>query len=632
MVVRKAVRGLMYGHLLLQNRIYIYFFSRKPVEKRSYWTPFRMEKLDFSGIKVENPVILAISAYFHDSSACILKNGKIIAAADEERFTRKKHDAGFPANAIRFCMKEADVTEVDAVAYFESPMEKLHRIRASFKRNLPSYKLFRGVLESWAEKKLPHKVRKKVREIGIAAPVIFLNHHLCHAASSYLLSPFKKSAILTIDGVGEVYTNTIGIGPGKEIILKKAIEFPDSIGLLYSAVTAFLGFKVNNDEYKVMGLAPYGNPKRYYAEMKSLIKQMDDGSYRLNMDPFDFEAGESMCNEKMGRLFGIKKREKEGEVRQAHKDIAAALQTVTEKAVLKILEELYKETKCDNLCLAGGVALNSVLNGKILSETGFKRIFIQPSAGDSGTVMGAAHYLYHMLDPNAKRERMVHSYYGPEYTDKEIKGYLDENKVKYYEFKSRKELLDKTAALLVDKKVVGWFHGRMEWGPRALGNRSILASPCYEDMRDILNAKVKHREMFRPFAPVVCADDASKYFECDMPLPEPADYMLMVYPIRKKWHRKIPAVTHVDGSGRLQSIRRNQNPLYYDLIKIFGRKSGIPMLVNTSFNIRGEPIICTPHDAYRCMMGTGIDCLVMGKFLIRRKDNPKDMWNSEARE
>lgn len=632
MVIHKAVRGLMYGHLLLQNRIYKYFFSRKKVEKDSYWAPFRMEMLDFSGIKVENPVILAISSYFHDSSACILKGGKIIAAADEERFTRKKHDAGFPANAIRFCMKEAGVAEVDAVAYFENPMEKLHRIRASFKRNIPSYKLFRGVLESWAEKKLPNKVREKVRGMGITAPVIFLNHHLCHAASSYLLSPFKESAILTIDGVGEVYTTAIGMGRGNNIELNKAIEFPDSIGLLYSAVTTFLGFKVNNDEYKVMGLAPYGNPSRYYPQMKSLIEQKNDGSYRLNMEPFDFEAGESMCNEKMEKLFGIKMREKEGKVTKAHKDIAAALQKVTEEAVLNILNALYRETKCQNLCMAGGVALNSVLNGKILSRTGFKKIFIQPSAGDSGTVMGAAHYLYHMLDTKAKRERMLHSYYGPGYSNKDIREYLDENKIRYSEFKSRSELLDKTAALLMDKKVVSWFHGRMEWGPRALGNRSILASPCYEDMRDILNAKVKHREMFRPFAPVVCADDASKYFECDMPLPEPSDYMLMVYPILKKWHKKIPAVTHVDGSGRLQSIRRNQNPLYYDLIKVFGRESGIPMLVNTSFNIRGEPIVCTPHDAYRCMMGTGIDCLVMGNFLVWRKDNPKDMWNSEVRE
>lgn len=631
-MIASIVRGSMYLSLTLNYSLNKLFSSTKTQEKESYWTPFKMEEINFEEFKMSNPIILGISAYFHDSSACILKNGKIIAAADEERFTRIKHDVSFPINAIKFCLEEAKVKDVDIIAFFENPMEKWKRISKSYTRNLPKYSFYKEVLETWGEKKIPSKIVEKLEDLGFSAPIVFLNHHLCHAASSYLLSPFKEAAILTIDGVGEKYTTTMGYGKGKEIFLNNAIEFPHSIGLLYSTITAFMGFKVNNDEYKIMGMAAYGNPAIYYDKIRSLIEQKEDGSFKLNMELFDFEAGSQMYSKKLEELFGMKKRGKEAPVLQEHKDLAAALQKVTEELIFKLLNSLYSKTKCKNLCIAGGVALNSLANGKILSKTPFKSLFIQPESGDGGTVLGAVTYVYHKVDRNSKREHMTHSYYGPQYSDAEIKAYLDENKIKYSEFNYKNLLLSQVSDLLMNKKIIGWFQGRMEWGPRALGNRSILASPCYEDMRDIINAKVKHREMFRPFAPVVCVDDASTYFECDKPIPEPTDYMLMVYPIKKQFHKKIPAVTHVDGSGRLQTIRKNQNTLYYDLIKAFGKKSGIPILINTSFNIRGEPIVCTPYDAYKCMMGTGIDYLVMGKFLIKRSDNPKDMWNSEAKE
>lgn len=617
--------GLVMRHFLLRK-------VSAPKSNQSNWTPFLIEKIDFSQYKKNNPTILGISAYFHDSSASILKDGKIIAAADEERFTRMKHDVSFPINAIKFCLEEANVLDVDIIAFFENPMEKWKRINSSYAKKIPQYSFYKEVIETWADKKIPSKIIEKIEEIGLSAPVVFLNHHLCHAASSYLMSPFEESAILTIDGVGEKYSTTVGYGKGKEFQLKKAIEFPHSVGLLYSTITAFMGFKVNNDEYKIMGMAAYGNADVFYDKIKTLITQVNDGSFRLNMDLFDFEAGSQMYSRDLEVLFGIRAREKEAPILQEHKDLAAAIQKVTEEVIYKILNNLYEETKCENLCMAGGVALNSLANGKILTKTPFKKIFIQPESGDGGTALGAATYVYHQVDKNSVREHMTHSYYGPQYSDAEVKHYLDKNKIVYQNFETDDILIENISELLINKNIIGWFQGKMEWGPRALGNRSILASPCFDDMKDILNAKVKHREMFRPFAPVVCVDDAQKYFDCDFPIPEPTDFMLMVYPIKKEFYSKIPAVTHVDGSGRLQTIRKKQNPLYYDLIKAFGKKSGIPILINTSFNIRGEPIVCNPHDAYKCIMGTGIDYLVIGRYMIKRSDNPNDIWNSEAKE
>ena len=382
-----------------------------------------------------------------------------------------------------------------------------------------------------------------------------------------------------------------------------------------------------------MGLSAYGDKNKktnqYYKKLMEVVDVKEDGSYRLDMAYFKYHYSNRMPSKKLCELLDGPIRNSKLELTQRHKDIAAALQLITEEIIIKILNHIYKITKCKNIILSGGVALNSVANGMILKNTSFKKIWINPDPGDGGTSMGAALYAYNVILNNKRNFVLKDAYLGPEFSIKKIKFFLDKNKIKYSEFKNNNDLIKKTTDLILNDKVIGWFHGRMEWGPRALGARSILSDPSNPKMQEILNLKVKHREKFRPFAPVVCEEDALKYFECDKPIPEPTDFMLMVYPIIKKFHKKIPAVTHVDGSGRLQTIRRNQNILYYDLIKEVGKKSGIPILINTSFNIRGEPIVCTPKDAYRCMMGTGIDYLIMEKFLIKREDNPKDMWDSE---
>lgn len=594
--------------------------------KKSLWEEYSLPKFK-AGKKIKNPTILAFSAYFHDSSACIIKNGKIIAAADEERFTRKKHDSDFPKKAIDFCLKEAGVKKVDGVIFFENPAEKWKRIEKYIKLNKPNQVIFDRIAYLWQNVKSKEKVQEKFKQVtGLNNKVLFLDHHLSHASSSYFVSGFSEAAVVTIDGVGENSTTTFGYGKNKKIKILKCINFPNSIGLMYTAVTTFLGFKANDDEYKVMGLSAYGNSDKntnpYFKLMKKLVEVRSDGSFKLNMKYFSHERfdGEAYTSE-MIKLFKIKPRKEDEKMRKEYEDIASALQMLTEEMVFSILRYVYKKTKCENLCLAGGVALNSVLNGKIIKNTPFKKIFIQPSAGDSGTVIGAAKYLQYLLDPKAPLEHIANSYFGPKFSDNSIKKYLDSNQIKYQKFESREQLLKITASLLKEKKVIGWFQGRMEWGPRALGNRSILASSLSFEMQNILNEKVKHREMFRPFAPAICEDDTFDYFECDQPTPEPASYMLMVYPIKKEKQELIPAVTHVDGSGRLQVVNRKQNPLYYDLIKEFGRQTGVPILVNTSFNVKGEPIVCAPNDAYKCMLGTEIDCLVMNNFLILRKDN-----------
>ncbi len=573
--------------------------------------------------------VLGISCFYHDSATCILKDGKIIAAAEEERFTRKKHDTSFPINAINYCLEEVGITgdQLDHVGFYEKPLLKFERLLHQHIEMFPkSFPTFYQALPSWINEKLrlPSIIKKKLK---YKKGVIFVEHHMAHAASSYLVSPFKESAILTVDGVGEWATTTIGHAKGNDVTILKQIEFPHSLGLLYSTITAHLGFSVNNSEYKVMGLSPYGKPI-LYENFKKIIDLKEDGSYALDMSYFDFHYKKTMPSKKFIKEFGPI-RKPEDEVTQHHKDMAATLQKITEEAVFKMLKHLHEITKCDNLCMAGGVALNSVANGKILKNTPFKNIYIQPAAGDHGASIGVAKYIYHTILNNERKEVQETAYLGPGFSTEEIKKFLEDYKINYATFKNDEELIKKTAELIYKDNVIGWFQGRMEWGPRALGSRSILSNASNPKMQDILNLKVKHREKFRPFAPVVPEEDAKDYFECDEPVPIPTDFMLMVYPIKEDKQKLIPAVTHVDGSGRLQTIRKQHNPLYYGVIKEFEKLSKVPILINTSFNIRGEPIVCTPLDAYKCMMGTGIDYLVMDKFLVKREDNPQHMWDSE---
>lgn len=579
--------------------------------------------------------VLGISCFYHDSSAALLKDGKIVAAAQEERFTRKKHDISFPKKAIEYCLKSQRITikEIDYIGFYEKPFLKFERILSQHLETFPkSYLVFLSSLPSWLKEKL-RITRILKKELKCKKDILFIEHHLAHAAGSFLISPFKRAAILTVDGVGEWTTTTYGIGEGNDIKLLKEIKFPSSLGLLYSSITAYLGFRVNNSEYKVMGLSPYGDRNKetnpYYKKLKQVIDIKEDGSYRFDMSYFVFHYANKMPSKKLCKLLEGPIRKPESTLTQRHKDIAAALQIITEEVLIKMLNHVYRETKCENLVMAGGVALNSVANGKILKNTLFKKIWIQPDPGDGGASIGAATYIYHTIFNKPRVTYLKDTYLGPEFSDKKIKQFLDKNNIKYKTLANKDDLVRGVAKLLANDNVVGWFQGRMEWGPRALGSRSILSNACNPDMQDILNLKVKHREKFRPFAPVVCVDDALKYFECDCPIPMPTDFMLMVYPIKKQWYKIIPAVTHIDGSGRLQTIRKEQNPDYYSLIKEFGKLSRIPILVNTSFNIRGEPIVCSPYDAYKCMMGTGIDYLAIGGFLIKRSDNPRDIWDSE---
>ncbi len=580
--------------------------------------------------------ILGISCYYHDAAAALIKDGIVLAAAEEERFTRRKHDSSFPLNAINYCLRSQGISmnEITYIAFYEKPLLKFERLLSQHIQMFPrSFKTFVSSLPGWINEKLrlPKTLR---RQLGYKGPILFIHHHMAHAASSFLVSPFQKAAVVTMDGVGEWTTTTYGRGEGNHLHLSKEIRFPHSIGLLYSTITGYLGFSVNNSEYKVMGLSPYGVMQRgnneYYHKLKKVIDIKPDGSYRLDMRYFTYHYGDRMPSAALCELLDGPVRRPEEAITQRHQDIAAALQMITEEVMAAVLQHAYEQSGCENLVLGGGVALNSVYNGKILSSTPFKRVWIHPNATDGGNSIGAAIYAYNAVLGYPRRYVLQDAYLGPAYSRREIKDFLDNSGVRYSEFRSEDECVSATARLIAGDLVVGWFQGRMEWGPRALGARSILSNPCNPHMQEILNEKVKHREKFRPFAPVVCEDDALKYFDCDVPIPEPTDFMLMVYPVREQWRSVIPAVTHVDGSGRLQTIRRHQNPSYYDLIKEFGRITGVPILINTSFNIRGEPIVCSPYDAYKCMMGTGIDCLVMERFLIYRKDNPQHAWDSES--
>jgi carbamoyltransferase len=543
--------------------------------------------------EITSPTILAFSFGNKDSAACLIKKGELVAAVAEERFTRKKHDSCFPEKAIQYCLEVAGKQPIDIVVYSGIPKGRKEKIQKLFEKTT-----------------------------GLTHSIIYLNTHLCQAAGSYYMSGLNQAAIVSLNDDGD---HTVVFGQGKDnvIHLEQCIPSPHSIGKLYTHITQFLGFKGNNHEYKVMGLASYGIMERdknpFYSSLKKTFLFHQDGSISVNLPPF-------YCSETLSNLLQFPTRLESQPLSQKHKNLAASLQLVTEDAIFHILNHVQKITNEDNLCLSGDLALNGVINGKILSKTHFKTLSIQPAADSTGGVIGAAKYIQYRLDPLAPRELITHSSYGPEYSSDEILSFLENKEITYTSYSSPEEILTTAAMLLEKKNVIGWFQGRMEWGPRALGNRSILASPQYEEMKNILNAKVKQRELFRPFAPTICKEDISRFFYFDTPLPQPAQYMLCVYPIKETEHSNIPAVTHVDGTGRPQVLSEIQNPLFYKLIKQFETLTGLPILINTSFNLRGEPIVCSPEDAYHCMMGTEIDYLIIDRFLIKRTDNLKDSW------
>jgi carbamoyltransferase len=559
--------------------------------------------------------ILGISCYYHDSAAALLKDGVIIAAAQEERFTRIRHDQDFPTQAIKYCLKEAGITmeQVDYVGFYDKPMIKFERILQTYLATWPkSYPSFMKSVPLWLRKKLwiPSMIKK---ELGYDGEVLMVEHHLSHAASSFLVSPYDEAAIVTVDGVGEWATSTICKGVGNDITILKEIRFPHSLGLLYSAYTYYLGFKVNSAEYKVMGLAPYGEPK-YVDQVKETISYNEDGSFKMNMKYFSYDYGLEMTNRKFEELFGQPKREPESKLEQFHKDVAMSVQVVTEEIVLRMVRHAHELTGSKNLCMAGGVALNCVANGRVVKETPYKDVFIQPAAGDAGGAVGVATYIYHTVLGNERKWTWEHAYLGPEYKTDEIRSFLDENGIVYREF-DEDGMLDATVQALVDQKTIGWFQGRMEFGPRALGARSIIADARNPENKTVVNLKIKFRESFRPFAPSVLEEKCSEWFELDIPSP----YMLLVADVREG-KRTIPAVTHVDQSARIQTVNEKEHARYYKLIKRFDEKTGCPVIINTSFNVRGEPIVCKPDEAYTCFMRTNMDVLVLDKFVMYKQD------------
>lgn len=566
-------------------------------------------------------IILGISCFYHDASACIVKDGKVIAAVAQERFSRIKHDLGFPKQAITFCLDALGIAmnEVDVVAFYEKPIVKFERFLSQHLEHFPKgYKTFLEYGSLWANQRL-NLAKLLKEECHYHGRIVYLDHHLSHAASAVYLSPFKESVILTLDGVGEWTTTSLGRAQGLEIQLDQIIRFPHSLGLLYSAITTFLGFKANNDEYKIMGLAAYGNPKPFKKQLDKLITVFPDASYRLAMDYFDFAWRDRMHSQKLERLLKLKPRNPESQDYSVYADLAAALQIKLEEVVFSLLRAAYKKYRIPHLCLAGGVALNSVLNGKILSKTPFKDLYIPPDPGDGGGSMGAALYAAQVLD-NQDVQFLNRDFYpalGPQYADDQIKAALDSQGLTYTFYPKRKKFLQTVAQLLADEKIIGWFQGRMEWGPRALGYRSILASAATREMKDIINAKVKHREMFRPFAPVILEEYVQEYFHADQPIPKCAKYMLIVYPFKKKGIQAVPATVHEDKTGRLQTLAREDNPLYYDLIEAYRCITGVPIIINTSFNSR-EPIICTPKEAIDCFLRTDIDYLVLNQYLVAK--------------
>jgi len=599
-------------------------------------------------------IILGISAFYHDSAASLLIDGKIIAAAQEERFTRIKHDPSYPFNAIEFVLKYSQINfkDIDQVVFFEKPFLKFERLLETYIAFAPrGFKSFCMAMPIWLREKLfqkrfiLHQLKLHDKNFDDEKKIFFSNHHLSHAASAFFPSPFRESIVLTADGVGEWATTTVAIGRDNDLEIKKEIHFPHSLGLLYSAFTYYTGFKVNSGEYKLMGLAPYGKPIYKDKILNNLIDIKEDGSFWLDQDYFNYTTGLTMTNKKFDNLFGQKARDsKTEELTQFHMDIAASIQKVTEDLMIKLTKALKKEYGISNLCLAGGVALNCVANGKILKEKIFDNIWVQPAAGDAGGSLGAALALWHLEQKNPRKvnpkDDMRGSFLGPEYSQKEIENELNKLEA-VYEVKSEEDLLNKTAEDLSKGEAIGWFQGRMEFGPRALGTRSILGDPRSHTMQKNLNLKVKFRESFRPFAPSVLREDLSDWFE----MHDDSPYMLFTSSINSKKIIKmteiedkffgidklnvkrsdIPAVTHVDYSARVQTVHESTNPKYYNLIKKFKKKTNCPVIVNTSFNVRGEPIVNSPEDAFNCFMGTELDKLVIGNCYLRKTDQKKSL-------
>tara|TARA_Y100001970_G_scaffold149171_1_gene183057 strand:- start:388 stop:2226 length:1839 start_codon:yes stop_codon:yes gene_type:complete len=599
--------------------------------------------------------ILGISAFYHDSAACLLKNGEIVAAAQEERFTRKKHDPGFPSHAIQYCLQEANIdpSEVDNVVFYEKPFLKFERLLETYLAFAPKgFTSFSKAMPLWIKDKLFQKsaLIKELKavldeNIDWRERLLFSEHHLSHAASAFYPSPFDKAAVLTIDGVGEWTTTSIAVGKGRELKVLKEIHFPHSIGLLYSAFTYYTGFKVNSGEYKVMGLAPYGEAR--YADLirDKLILIASDGSFQLDMSYFDYATGLTMTNNKFNDLFGGPPRKSESELTQREMDLAASVQKVTEDILIDIAKDIANETGEKNLCLAGGVALNCVANGILVREKIFENIWIQPAAGDAGGALGAALSIWYLHHKNERtlssaRDAMKGSYLGPDFDDNEIESKLNACGAVFKKL-SEEELIEEVATALSTEKAIGWMQGRMEFGPRALGARSIIADPRSPNMQKQLNLKVKYRESFRPFAPSILNEYVNDWFEHDSESP----YMLLVADVKKDKHHtmtkdqdklfgidklnvprsEVPAITHVDYSARIQTVHSDTNYKYHALISKFKEKTGCPIVVNTSFNVRGEPIICTPEDAFKCFMGTELDILAIGNYLLLKEDQNQDL-------
>ena len=593
--------------------------------------------------------VLGISAFYHDSAAALLRDGEIVAAAQEERFTRRKHEAAFPTRAVDFCLQRAGVTldAVDRIAFYDKPFLKFERLLESYVAFAPrGFRSFRMAIPAWLKEKL---FQKKILSDRLAecagggawqARLLFAEHHQSHAASAFYPSPFAEAVVLTLDGVGEWATASVALGREHDLDIIREIHYPHSLGLLYAAFTSYIGFKVNSGEYKVMGLAPYGEPRFAQVILDRLIDVKDDGSFRLDQQYFNYGAGLTMTNAAFDALFGGAPRRADQPLTQRHMDLAASIQAVTEEVVLRLTRALAREGHSRNLCLAGGVALNCVANGKILRDGQFERIWIQPAAGDAGGALGAAYVAYHRWAGRPRRraghgDRMQGSYLGPDYDQSEIEARLSALGARFTAW-DEDGLLDRTVEALTARHAVGWFQGRMEFGPRALGARSILGDPRVPDMQRALNRKVKYRESFRPFAPSVLAEDAEEWFELTTDSP----YMLLVADVRPRWRRAltadeealrgldqlravrscIPAVTHVDGSARIQTVHAATHPRYHALLRRFKTATGCPVLVNTSFNVRGEPIVCTPEDAFRCFMGTDLESLAIGHCFLRKAD------------
>ncbi len=568
--------------------------------------------------------ILGISCHYHDAAAALVCDGRLVAAAEEERFTRRKHCSDFPEQAIRYCLAEAglDVADLDYVGFYEKPLVKFDRILQTILAGWPrTWSHWTRSVPLWLTTRL--RVAQTIRNrLGYRGPILYGRHHLSHAASAFLVSPFDTAAIITADGVGEWTTTAWGIGCGTGIEIRQELRFPHSVGLLFSAVTSYLGFRVNDAEWKVMGLAPYGRP-RFLDRFAEIVDLREDGSFRLNMKYFAFtRSTRHTISRRWERLFGRPRRPAESPLDDFHADVAASGQKVIEEIMLRTARHVHRRTGLPNVCIGGGVGLNCVANWRILREAGFREIFIQPAAGDSGGALGAAFWIANTLLGEPRRQVMRHALFGPWFDNRRIAEALASMGAGFEVLADEDEIVDRAAGLIAAGKVVGWFQGRMEFGPRALGARSLLADPRDPKMKDVINAKVKFRERFRPFAPAVLKERAAEFF--DMPPELQAPFMLLVPQVRPEKRDVIPAVTHADGTGRVQTVAEDVHPLFYQLIRRFGELTGVPVVINTSFNVRGEPIVCTPQDAYRTFVHTGIDALVIGNCLVTEKRLPVD--------